>query len=296
VGRDASDRRPSPALTAALLGLTAAAIGAAVAFGLLAGGSGGSESPASSISISTSISPREHFFGDRVSAVVAVRVQRDLVDPRTVSIHARFAPYTSLGRPVLTRSGDSVVLRAELVCLAAACAPKAPQRQESLPSVRIGFRAGTRARVATAPWPPELVASRLTPGDLQRPALRARLQPPPAPTGSSLLGWGLIGAATLLLVLATLPLLGRLLALPAATSGAGPDDLGLALGEVERLAAATDLDRRVAIERLARALARAGLHDVTPRARALAWSRRPPGSDSIRHLLDAIERRTRRVA
>lgn len=291
MGRNATHRRPSQTLTAALLALTTAAAGAAVAVGLLAGGAGEGDPPAGPIGISTSISPREHFFGDRVSAVVAVHVEPDLIGPGTVSIRPDFAPYSVLGRPVLRRAGGSVTLRAQLACLAAACAPRAPQRPVQLPPVLIRFRTGRILQTVTARWPPLLVASRLTRNDLQHPVLRTRLAPPPTSSPDALLGWSLTGAAVLLFLVAGLPALFRLFDFGIARHGGRePDELGRAFSAAERLAVETDEARRIAVDRLAAALARAGFQPVAPHARALAWSRPPPAAESIRRLLESIER------
>jgi hypothetical protein len=292
MGRRATHRRPSQALTAALLGLTTAAAGAAIAGGLLATGGGSGGAQAEPIGISTAITPREHFFGDRVSAVVTVHVRPELIDPGTVSIRPDFAPYSELGRPVTRRDGGTVTLRARLVCLSGACVPKAPQRTVQLASMRVRFREGRILRTVAVPWPPLLVASRLMRSDLLHPALQTRLQPPPAPSADALLGWSLTGAAALLCLLVGIPVLLRLVGLRGVAGRGGADaaERGRALADAERLAAETDHDRRVVVDRLASALARAGLQPVAPQARALAWSRRPPGAESIRQLLDSIHR------
>lgn len=291
MGRRATYRRPSQALTAALLGLTTAAAGAALAVGFLAAGGSGSDPQAEPIGISEAITPREHFFGDRVAVAVTVRVRPELVDPASVSIRPAFAPYSTLGHPVQRREGGTVTYRAGLVCLAAACVPKAPQRQVQLPPLRVRFREGRTVQTAAVPWPPLLVASRLTRSDLQHPMLRTRLQPPDAPSVDTLLGWSLTAGAALLCLLAGLPAFLRLFGLRgAARLREEPDELGRALADAERLAAETDLDRRIAVDRLAAALGRAGLQPVAPQARALAWSRRPPAAESIRQLLDSIHR------
>lgn len=282
----------SSALTAA--GIVAAIIAAAGASVALAStsGPGFGRVRGEAVSVSTSISPRAIFFGDRLTAAVNVRVRATSVDPHLVSIAADFQPYTLVGRPSLQRSGDSIRLRAGLACLTVACVPKNPQRRVTLVPVRVRYLEHGRSVTISRGWPSELVASRLVAPVRQQQGLRTRLQPPPAAGADTAMGWALVGAAALLFVLAA-GLLTVLFTPAAARDQSELGELDRAVAEVERLARDDDA-RRSAVDRLASALANAGLHEVAPYARTLAWSRPPPAAEPMRRLLERIERLTRR--
>jgi hypothetical protein len=271
-----------------------AATGASVALASTSGQAAG-RAQGEAVSVSTSISPRAIFFGDRLTAAVEVRAQTKNVDPASVSIEADFRPYTTLGKPSLERSGHSVRLRASLACLTAACAPKTPQRRVVLAPVQVRYREQGRPVTVSQGWPSELVASRLVVNDRQSQALRTRLQPPPTAHADTATGWALVGGAVLLFVLAAGLLALRLFTPTTAGDQAELGDLDAAVAEVERLAR-DDAARRCAVDQLASALADAGFDEVTPQARALAWSRPLPAADSMRRLLERVERLTGRGA
>lgn len=292
MGRSPAHSPASPLLTAALLAAALTAASVTLALTVFAPGGGGPGPPATPIAVSTSITPRQHFFGDRLSARVTVRVQPGFVDPRTVAIDASFAPYTTLARPRLQRTNDGVVLDARLACLARACAPRGPQRARELAPVLVRFRERGRQFALLGRWPTVLVASRLTLQDLARPTLRIRAQPPASPGIDRAAGWALAGVAALLFLAAGLPAARRLFR-SAETLGGSRSRLGeleRALADVRRLANEGDEARRSALDRLAAALARSGLQGAVSQARSLAWSKRPPSREPMRRLLQDIER------
>jgi hypothetical protein len=232
-------------------------------------------------------------FGDHVRARVVVGVDPRRVDSRDVAIEASFAPYRALARPRLVRTRDSVSLEAELVCLARACVPGAPQRTLKLPPATVRYRAGGSEHAAPVSWPPLLVASRLPAAG--PPVARERSDVPPvtASVDPRLLGWALAGAAGLLLLLAGGAVARRLAARPQPVDGLRPEEvpaLRAALANVERLAADDTAARRAALDRLAQTLAAAGLARLAPEVRVLAWSETAPTGDPMRRLAETIER------
>jgi hypothetical protein len=289
MGRGTSRARRTRALTAAGLVAAIAATGASR-------GPAATSGTGPPVSVSTSISPRAIFFGDRLTAVLDARVRPEAVDPRSVSIAASFAPFTTLGRPVLERDGDSIHLRARLVCLNAACTPETRERRVLLVPAEVRYREHGHAATMSGEWPAVLVASRLTAGDLEQLVVRSRLQPPAEKRTDRTPGWLLTGLGVLLFLAAGALLAGRLFARPVAADQVEPTELDRALSEVERLGTEIDDARRSAIDRLASALAGAGLDEEAAQARALAWSKQPPATDSMRRLLELVGRLIRRAA
>ena len=257
---------------------------AIVAFVLAAAPAAGG---ATALRATTTVAPQEVFFGDPVSAVVTARFERGRVDPGTVSIDLRTAPFARLAPPRLRRSASSVSLVVRLACLSARCLPRPPRRTIGVGPALVRYREDGRERVVTVGRLQLLVASRLTASDVRRPRLRSRLDPPPASGGGGYLGWGLVAGAGICLLAGLAGIVRRVRPPAPATE---PEPLTAALAEVESLAEQADEARRRAIDRLATALDDAGLRRLVPQARTLAWSRRAPSAEPMRRLVRTVER------
>jgi hypothetical protein len=247
------------------------------------------------LTVAATLTPREHFFGDRVVARVDVALDPSLVDARRVAIATSFAPYATVGRPRLVRGATAVRLEATLVCLARACVTSAPQRTVDFPPARVRYRDRSgRAHSIAASWPPLLAASRLTPGDVLRPQIRVAGGAPPTSTAidPTVTAWALAAGAAALLLAAGGALARRLRVRPAPAEWVAPGVPALlsALANVERLADESDGARRSAIDRLARELDRVGLARLAPAARALAWSPPVPTAEPMQQLSADVQK------
>ena len=248
--------------------------------------------------VRASLSPRTHLFGDLVNADVAIELDRDAVDPRSVRVRARFAPYEVVRREVEERAaGDVVALRYrfELLCVRAACLA-----QQRLPvaidldpvEIRYRLRRGVARRRRLA-WPRSEIGSRLGTVeleslDLSRP-WRASMTPPPPSYRANprLVAGALYGGAVLLAALALAllaPAVRRALRVAPRRKDplAGLPPLERALALLQRaLAAGTPEEQRKALDRLARELRRHGDVELAQAAGRLAWSPPTPAGDEL---------------
>lgn len=244
------------------------------------------------VTAETSLSPLVHGFGDPVTATVSLSVQAAVVDPASVHVVARFAPYA--GRLVrvdrLPAGGGRVLVRFvyRLSCTTAACLPGPGERSRTPPPARVSWRTGGALRAGEIGWGPLTVASRLTPLDLQAPAFTARPEPPrphyavpPGVLGIALLAGGSalaatgVGAAALLLGRALLERRRR----PRPVSA-----LQRALELVEQASRGDVLERRRALYQLALVLEEAELEPESWAARKLAWAPATPDPEGMQML------------
>jgi hypothetical protein len=234
--------------------------------------------------------PSTHLFGDRIEADLSLAVDRRLTDPRTVTVHASFTPYESIGKAgrAVESVGQTTVLgfRFPLQCLAAACAPRAPSRRIDLQPARVRYVQQGHPRSFSVRWPPVTTASRLSRQDLQQPAFRASTSRLPAVAyrvHPRLLAWAAAVAAGVLAFVAA-ALLAGVLPQRATVSSGGPetvlDPLEAALRRAEE--ATDEVERRAALASVADELASTDLAPLDERARRLAWSERPPAPDEAR--------------
>jgi hypothetical protein len=256
---------------------------------------GGGSRPREAVTIDATLTPRAHLFGDQVLANLSVALDPHRIDARSVTIETSFAPYATVGEARVVRDPTSVRLEATLVCLARACATRAPQHALAFPPARVRYRDRSgRAHSARASWPPLLAASRLTPADLRQPQIRVARGPLPVATAAdpTAVGWALAAGAGTLLLAAGGALARRLRARPATTEPVPVELPALlsALANVERLADESDSARRSAIDRLARELDRAGLAGLAPAARALAWAPPVPSAEPMQHLSAGVQK------
>lgn len=86
--------------------------------------------PKNPLQTTLSLSPPVALFGDTVTARVAVVVDTKLVDPASVRVSAKFAPYTSIGPPQKVQTGNGRYVQTvwtwQLHCVTARCVPAAP--------------------------------------------------------------------------------------------------------------------------------------------------------------------------
>jgi hypothetical protein len=242
--------------------------------------------------------PSTHLFGDRIRATLTVAVNPALADPESLRADARFPPYrvveVAAGRTGEGRGGRVVVRYAYLLeCLEPDCLPSDDAIE--FPDARIEYRAsgGIEAEPLSVEWPEVGVVSRLSEQDLEQPQFRASA--PAAETGGAgLAAWGLAAAA--LLVLAGGILLAWLLsraapqAAPVLVSPGDRSPLEAAFAVLERPAARSAEERRVALDALARSLERSGRRELAARARRLAWLPSPPPPRAVEELMAAVRR------
>jgi hypothetical protein len=284
VGRVSLARRTLPLL------LAVAAV-AAVVVSAQRAGRDERRAPAEPLRAATSLSDRASLFGQPLVARLELVVDHTRIDPARLRVTVDFAPFRVAGAPSVRRErrGPVTVLRYayRLECLAAACAPRAPQRIFAFAPAVVHYGTGR----GQAPWPELTVASRLAPADL---ATR-RLRPPePSPESYRLpprtVGWAL-AALAILLVLGAAVAAARLLA----PHGRGPllaiSPLERALALVTQATSRATEERRTALDGLALVLEQAGANPLATASRRLAWSEPEPEGDAMSELVAAVRAR-----
>lgn len=292
--------RVSPALAAAL---AAAVAGVVLLAGYASGwfSSGGHSALGTKpVLVDASLSPATVHFGDQVTAVLDVLVNPDLVDPGSVRLETRFAPYDVVeehdARDTL---GGAAHFHSTyvLACWSQVCTTTGEQRSFRLPAGRVVMREQGRGTTAEPiKWPPLLVSTRLTPDEvaLQYPPFRTGLSLTKPSYGISpdLLGSLLLAGTGLLLVVAVALVSPQLRARVGVPFLARLSPLQRALALIRH--AGRDGDearRRKALERLARELRAHGEGELALDARRLAWSDDAPSPDSIEALATQVEQR-----
>jgi len=249
------------------------------------------------VTATTSFAPQVHAFADPVTATVTVSVDSRRVDPATVRVTPAFAPYSASPGRVSRASGpDGLVVLTfpfRLTCATSACVPHASERAIPLTPARLAWRARNGAtRTESVPWPPLLVASRLTPADVAKPSFPFALEPPPAhfavPPGA--LGTGLLVVGALLAA-GGLGAVGLLLGRRRRLVPVEPLQRALAL--VEQAASGDVVDRRRALYQLALVLEEARLEPESWAARKLAWAPDMPDPDGMQLLSLVIREQLR---
>jgi hypothetical protein len=246
------------------------------------------------------VSPSNALFGDTVTAVVEVTVDRERVDPDSVEVQADFSPWTHVESPVtVVRDAETTryhqttfVIR----CLDRSCAPSTATVLAEFPSARVRYASpeatGSDARrTLEVSWPPLAIGSRYAATAGQGPASsgrwRADLLSVPAVSYSLhpglLIVLLLVGAALLAGIGVVLVRLARprraLLPRPEAQEPPAPvlTPLESALELLEDPARVDGVaDRRRALELVASGLVEAGDLQLGRAARALAWSEPAP--------------------
>ncbi len=297
--------RRTLSIALAVLAVTAGAVAAAIALGTGGGGEAPAaavEPPADLVIAEPSITPTHALFGDPVVAEIAITVDNRRVDPNSVLVGPRFAPFDRIGNPEITmvEAGETTILtyRFLLQCISRGCLPGGDSREIELPAVELEWLLvdpPNQGRT-TFRWPTVVVASRVDPA-LRESGLPqiSSLQAPPVSyerSPSTLRGLMLAGAAVLICLVGggvAWFLLRRRRSAQAVEAAATPFTLDDALAGVEDAAASGDVrTRRTALGRLAERPEVGALDGVASRARALAWSRDEPPTEAMRALAEEI--------
>ena len=296
-------------LAAGVVALVAAA-GLAVAAVFVAGwwsGDGGSYAPRH-VLVRTSVTPKRSLFGQVVTASVQVVLDPRRVDPRSVVLTGRFAPFSLRSESESRRRvgrAQLLTFRYALQCLSAACLPRPAKGKALGAATAFQFRSarlratgsdGRRLGYAVR-WPVFGVQSRLTPQDvaLAEPKMESPLVAPPVSwrarpvvlgaVASVLAGLLALGAALLVGRVALAdgrPL--RVLRIPAHLT---PVERALRLAEHAAHAGETDESRK-ALERLAVELRRRGAAGHAADAERLAWSPARPTTERVAELAATV--------
>jgi hypothetical protein len=247
--------------------------------------------PARPISATTSVTPAQAFFGDRLSAALDVIVDPARVDPDHVRVRAAFSPYRAVRTSRSSRKvGGAVELgyRYTLACLEATCLPR--RRLFSFAHAVIVYDG---AKVLRAAWPAVDVASRLRAVNAQGAPLadRKSLVSPSYRISPGLLAGLALGFAGIL-VLGAGVLIMR--AVPRRRPAPPPPrvqtPLEQALAAVrEAVEHGDSAARRKALERLARVLEQRVDGYLPQEVRRVAWSQAPPAARDVAELARRAE-------
>jgi hypothetical protein len=273
-------------------------------------GGGGSIPTArdAAIEARTDLSPRSVFFGDTVTALVEVTLDRNRVDPDSVRIETDFSPWQRVGNPERLRRDEATTtyLRMSFVlrCLTSACistdetATLLDKAIQTFGQARVTYTppegAASSDRVSLEePWPRLLIGARYSAREAQSAGTslggwRADLLSMPAVTYSvapGLLLALLLAAGTLLVSAAGAfaYLVRPRRVSPTHPSAEAPPEvvltpLELALALLEDSARVNGTgDQRRALELVAAALAEHGDMKLALASRTLAWSEPVPG-------------------
>lgn len=252
--------------------------------------------PRELVSITTSLSPASHSFGDPVVARADVVVDTREVGIDSVSLQPRFDPYETLAPPVVTREQYGNVGRVrytyELVCLKEGCDTAGDRGVSDFSSGRARYQFTDRPGNAfeSFDWPLLEVSSRVATKDVEE--IRWRSDATSLVAASYRVNP--VGVALVLLLVAiacgaAAVLLARRLWWPARADESELSDeadtrspLERALEMALRSSGEEDVPlRRRSLERAARELSAAGQEDLAGEARDLAWSPVPSTSAEI---------------
>lgn len=284
---------------AVVAGLSALVV---VLFALDRGGAG--ESPTAedepAIEARAVLSPRSVFFGDTVTALVEVTLDRNFVDPDSVRVQVDFSPWKPVANPErLRRDGKTTTyLRTTFVlrCLASFCTSTSDTAVEDFAQARVTYTAregtGSSGRSSfPVPWPQLVVGSRYAASAAQSsgaPASRWRADLLSLPAVTYSVGPGLLFALLLAggILLAIAGGAFAYLVMPRRAPPRAPKappepvltPLERALALLEDSARVDGAaDQRRALELVAEGLVDRGDMKLAQTARALAWSEPVPG-------------------
>lgn len=268
-------------------------------FWLAWGGESASAPPKDLVSITTSLIPTAHSFGDSVQARADVLVDTREVGIGSVVLQPSFEPYEALDPPLVSREqfGDLGRVRYtyHLVCLKEGCDTAGVRGVSDFPSGRLRYQFKDRPGNAfeSFDWPLLEVSSRVANTDVEE--IRWRSDATTLVTASYRASP--VVAAVVLLVAAigcaaAAVLIARRLWWPTRGDETDLVDEGDSRSPLERamevaLRSAGDENlpqRRRALERVARELGAAGRADLEGEARGLAWSPVPSTSAQVESL------------
>jgi hypothetical protein len=277
-------------------GIVAVAIAVVLALGWWQHGSSG-PAPSQAVTAAATISTPALSFGDPLSARIDVLLDPRRVEPGTLRVRPRFAPWrvVSASRERRSGAGTLLVYRYTLECLSPACLPgRTLAERRFLPALVSYTGPSGRTVHRVVEWPPYRVATRLTSPDIgdptqhlsadtSLPAVTYRISPgtlQPLLAGLA----ALLALAGGLLVFAALP--------RRRAPARGPDlpPLEYALSLVRASTAnGYPAERRRALGRLARELRADGQPDLAQAAVRLAWSSHPPSREATTAFADHVE-------
>jgi hypothetical protein len=249
------------------------------------------------------LTPQQHLFADAVHAQVEVVLDRGAVDPNSVRIHSKFAPYRALQKTRVSRNdvGRMTRLRYDytLACMTATCLPKKAGRVDfGIATVDYQRRDASTPESATIDWQPLRVAGRIAPGRLWQGLLRADYRDVPPATYRVGPGWvefaalvlaALFALGALILILRLLPLERLAARLWGVIDRRSALERALALVRESSKSGRTE-DGRRALERLSVELRRTRKADLAQDASRIAWSQRAPGDAVVNPLSTEVER------
>jgi hypothetical protein len=249
------------------------------------------------------LTPQQHLFADAVHAQVEVVLDRGAVDPNSVRIHSKFAPYRALQKTRVSRNdvGRMTRLRYDytLACMTATCLPKKAGRVDfGIATVEYQRRGASTPESATIDWQPLRVAGRIAPGRLWQGLLRADYRDLPSATYRVGPGWvelvalvlaALFALGALILILRLLPLERLAARLWGVIDRRSALERALALVRESSKSGRTE-DGRRALERLSVELRRTRKADLAQDASRIAWSQRAPGDAVVNPLSTEVER------
>ena len=309
--------RPSPLHAGPKVVTRAIVLAAAVVVLAACGGDGEAGSapplgPGRVLAAAATIEPTTHLFGDTVIARVDVALDKSRVDPDSVKIDVRFAPYERITTKVTRREGgDLVELRymIPLRCLEQRCVPSLaslrgtggpPTGRSSyqFPPGQVTARGGGQRHSATIQFPPVQVTMRLNEAEIGASLFPYKASTkPPAPSYSAapraLMAGSIVGA---LLLLAWPALLTRNVVRERRAAREAVDvepeitPRQRALSELEWALAQTGGNRRRGLERAAGTLEEAGKPALAREARTLAWSPPQPEAALVERLREEVSR------
>jgi hypothetical protein len=255
-------------------------------------------SPPRQLALRTSVDPATSFFGDEITADVAVDLRA--ASHAKLRVEPDFGPFAQIGPPRIERSGAAgdvtVHYLYRLQCVSADCLPGKKPRKLRFPAVDASATVGSTVLRARATWAPLFISSRLTPADLARstPRFRRPAEAPPIAFGTPAALPDLLAGAAALLAVVALGLLGfetrrrrrarRVWAL------ANRTPLEVAIAYTRQAAGRPDpADRRKALGMLARALADGRQSELAFTTGDSAWGEEPPSPGRALELADKAE-------
>lgn len=284
--------------------VTAAVAALVVGFGLgqfwLAGDGGdGTAAPSELVSVTATLSPSVHVFGDPVDAKVDVLVDTREIEFGSVHLQPNFEPYEPLGPPRVERTEYGALGRARfeyrLVCLREGCDAAEARGVSDFQTGRLRYRFKGRPSNAfeAFDWPLLEVASRVADADVEE--IRWRADGSTLPPVSYRVAP--LGAALVLLVVAlgsagAAALLARRLWWPGRAAKTGSENEVATRSALEQAFDAAlqtsdtgdSPERRRALERVARELGERGHTELAREARELAWSPTASTSEEVASL------------
>jgi hypothetical protein len=259
------------------------------------------------VRVTSSLEPRTHLFGERVTATLDALFDPRRVRPDSVRVEPGFNPYQIVSeKRTESAAGDLTRIRFEYVlqCIRQGCTPTRDKRQFEFNLTSVySTMVGVGQNQETVEWPPLEVVSRLGPFDLDQARWRADTRHVPEATFRApplAIAGGLFGGAALLVAVAV-----GLIAISrprrVGEEAEVEDDVqrGTALERALELVEThsrngTTPEGRKALERLARELLRLGEDDLAVRARQLAWSSQTRSNGDVTAFTHAVREQTTR--